>query len=354
MNLETNISNSVDADPRLRFYYMYLEARNLFNIATIKVGRQPLFNNIVGGSFDGVNLKLKYNMFDLSGYYGGNVPAYQKLELIDNFSDNYIMGGQFTTFLDNFKFGLSYVDKNFKPLDYGTLRLDPNFNPINMEIQNKSNQYKYGSAQISYFVKDQIRIDSRFDYDFNFETTSKFELSGRYDLDKFGFNAYYNYREPRIRYNSIFSVFNYGNTQEFAGGLDYRIDESLTLTGKFANVTYEDENSQRLALGINSTYGNLSFRKTFGYAGELNSFSAYTAKTFMDGILTPSLGVSYTNYKLSAQNESEDIISFLAGINYRPIRSISFDLQGQYMNNKIYKNDMRIFFKFNHWFNSNF
>jgi len=33
---------------------------------------------------------------------------------------------------------------------------------------------------------------------------------------------------------------------------------------------------------------------------------------------------------------------------------LSFDIQGQYLNNKIYKDDWRLFFKLNFWFNTIF
>ena len=168
-----------------------------------------------------------------------------------------------------------------------------------------------------------------------------------------GLNVYYNYREPRIRYNSIFSVFDYGNTQEIEFGGDYRIDQNFTVIGKFGYVTYKDENSSRLGLGLATGYGTINYRKTFGYAGEMDALSLYSAYTFLDGLLTPSLGISFTNYKLSKDGEVNDLTALFAGVNFRPYRMLSFDVQAQYMNNKIYKNDLRFLFKLNYWFNLN-
>ena len=95
-------------------------------------------------------------------------------------------------------------------------------------------------------------------------------------------------------------------------------------------------------------------RKTFGYAGELNSVSAYTARSFFEGLITPSLSLAYTNYKLSSDDASNDMFALLLGLNYRPWRTLSFDAQGQYLNNKIYKDDFRLLLKLNFWFNVNF
>lgn len=87
----------------------------------------------------------------------------------------------------------------------------------------------------------------------------------------------------KIRYNSIFAVFDYGNTQEIELGADYQISKTFTLLGKFGNVQYKDENSQRVGLGISTAYGNINYRKTFGYAGELDAVSLYTGYTFLKG-----------------------------------------------------------------------
>ncbi len=355
MNFEADIANTLDNDPRLRFYNLYVEGRKLFDVATVRVGRQSLINSFAGGVYDGASLKLKHKGYELSGFYGGNVPAYQKFELTDDFSNDYVLGGKFVaTSLEHFRFAVSYIDKNFKPMEYEALRLDENFNPITVLIQRNSNQYKFASAEASYTLEDKLEVNTGIEYDLNFLTMSKIEVAGRYNVtDALGVSAYFNNREPRLSYNSIFSVFNYGNSQEIEAGADYKINDQFTVKGKFANVKYEDDDAQRLSVGLNSIYGSLNYRKTFGYAGELDAVSLYTAKTIMEGFLTGSAGVSYTSYKLTPESDTNNLASVLLGVNVRPWRNLSVDLQGQYMDNKIYKNDLRLLLKINHWFNTN-
>lgn len=355
MNFETNIGNSLDNDPRMRFYNLYLEARDIFDVFTLKLGRQPLFTPVAGGLYDGVNLKFRYSGFSISGYYGGNVPAYQKMEITNDFKNDYVLGGKFeVAFLDHFNLGFSYIDKNFKPIDITAWRLDANLNLMQSLIEQKSNQYKFLTADASYSNEGVMNLDTRFEYDLNFKVMSKFEVNSRImATNALGVDVYYNYREPKIRYNSIFSVFDYGNSQEIEGGVDYRLSKDFTVFGKYGNVKYKDENSSRLNIGTTTKYGSLSYRKTFGYAGELDMISIYTAHSFANGFITPSLGVAFTTYKLSKDSEVNNITSLLGGVNLRPWTYLSFDLQGQYFNNKIYKNDFRILFKVNYWFNTN-
>lgn len=355
MNFETNLGKSLENDPRMRFYNLYFEARDIFDLFTLKLGRQPLFTPVAGGLYDGVNLKFRYSGISITGFYGGNVPAYQKMKITNDLKNDYVLGGKFeVSFLDHFNLGLSYIDKNFKPLDFTAWRLDGNLNLIQVLIEQKSNQYKFLTAEASYFVDGKVNFDTRFEYDVNFKAMSKFEVNGRVQTtDELGVDVYYNFREPKIRYNSIFSVFDYGNSQEIEGGVDYKFSKNIIVFGKYGNVTYKDENSSRLNVGATTKYGSLSYRKTFGYAGELDVISIYTAHSFANGFITPSVGIAFTTYKLSKDSEVNNITTILGGVNLRPWTDFSFDLQGQYFNNKIYKNDFRILFKVNYWFNTN-
>lgn len=356
VNFETDIANTLDNDPRFRFYNLFLEVRDIAKVATVKLGRQPLYYSVLGGVFDGASLKLKHSGISFTGFYGGNVPAYQKLKFTDDLSNDFVLGAKLEILaIKNFRFAAGYIDKNFKSHEYTTTRLDENLNPIQVLIEQNSNQYKFIRGEASYFKTGIVSISTRYDYDVNYETTSKFEVSGRYEqLENVDFSIYYNYREPRIRYNSIFSVFDYGNTQEIEGGVDVKINETISVTGKFGNVTYDDDDSQRFTVGLNTCIGNLSYRKTMGYAGELDAISLYLARSFMNGIITPSAGVAYTTYKLDENLDSENLTTVQGGLNFRPFVKWSFDIQGQFLNNKIYSNDFRVLLKVNHWFNTNF
>ncbi len=356
MNFEADMASKLDGNPRLRFYNLYFEARKLFNLATLKLGRQPLFNSVAGGLFDGLTLNLKKDNYYLSAYYGGSVPAYQKLQLISNWNDNDVLGGKFTTdVIKNTQVSLSYINKNFKPDPYWATRLDSALNPIQVLIANNSNQFQFASAEVYYDLENSFSINSRYDYDLNYDKTSKFELDGSVAATKnLTLNLYYNYRAPLINYNSIFSVFDYGNTQEMEIGADYKINKIFTVSGKYGDVIYQDANSQRVTVGLISNYGSFNYRRTFGYAGELDALSLYTSRSFLKGLLTPSIGISYTKYKLSESSDANNLTTILAGVNVRPLGLLSFDLQGQYMNNAIYRNYFTLYLRLNYWFNTNF
>jgi len=356
LNFEADIANSLKNDPRLRFYNLYVDVQNIWDLVSLKLGRQPLYNNIAGGVFDGGTLSLGHSGYKFQLYYGGNVPAYQKFEITEDWADNYVLGGEFSIYaLTDWRFAAKYVNKNFKNPTYTATRLDSLLNPIEYTIESRSLQYEYLSGEISYYKQKTVNLNARYDFDVNFQTTSRLELSGRYEeVKNLGLSLYYNYREPKVRYNSIFSVFDYANTWEIEAGADYLIGDKCTIIGKVANVAYKNETSQRATLGLSSKWGSITGRKNFGYAGEMDAVSLYTAFASFNGILTPSFGFSYARYKLSKNDPYNELVTLLAGTNYRPFRILSFDIQGQYLNNKIYNNDWRLFFKLNFWFNTIF
>ena len=118
-NLEYDIASKMQYDPRFRVYNLYADIQKIFDVASLRLGRQPLFNSVAGGVFDGATVGLNYSGYKLQAYYGGNVPAYQKLELIDNWSDNYLLGGEFTVYaLMDWRFSAKYINKNFASQSY--------------------------------------------------------------------------------------------------------------------------------------------------------------------------------------------------------------------------------------------
>ncbi|MCA0388111.1 MAG: hypothetical protein LCH52_06400 [Bacteroidetes bacterium] len=354
LNYENYFNTS--ADSRLRVYNLYFEARKLFDIATVKIGRQPVFSTIAGGVFDGVSVNAAYKMFGLDAWYGGNVPAYQKLEITDSWKDDYLLGGELKAqIIPQLLIGVGGFVKNFKPYSYTATRLDDAFNPISVLIQEKSNQYKFLQGRISYDQGEGFQFNARYEYDMNYQKTSRIEFDGvSSPVKNWHFNVYYNYLAPRIRYNSIFSVFDFANTTELEIGAGYDLTKSITLNGRVGVVSYQGDNASRFTISANTNFGSLSYRKSMGYAGEQDAISLYLAKSLFDGLITPSAGIAYTSYKLSPDAETNSLTTIMGGLNIRAIRWLSFDLQAQYLNNKIYKNDLRMFFKANYWFNTIF
>ncbi len=354
INFENAYLKSLEYDSRLRVYNLYVEGTNLWNCATVKLGRQPIFSGLAGGTFDGLGLKLSGYTMIFEGYAGGNLPAYQKLKLTDDFKNNNILALKLRVLpIEGWTFGVGFVSKNINRNNNDTTGLDEPFNPIFKLIKTNSSAYQFLNGEVLYEKENKIYARSSYEFDMNLFKTSKIEVEAETPVvNDIDIVVYGNYREPRVRYNSIFSVFDYGNTKEAEAGLSYHLPMNMIVSGRFGYTNYKDESSSRINLSLTGNCGSLNLRKTFGYAGEMNSITLSSGHTYFDGLITPSASIAYTGYKLSKDSPLEKLITLIAGCNIRPYNTFSIDLQGQYLDNKFYKNDMRFLLKLNYWFHS--
>jgi len=115
--------------------------------------------------------------------------------------------------------------------------------------------------------------------------------------------------------------------------------------GKFGAVSYGDENSNRVTVGGSMKYASASFSWNTGYGGELATVSANAGYPIFNNKLTPTVMISYAHYKLESDAPTADALSAAIGAVYRPVSALSLDLQLQWIQNKVYSNDMRLFFR---------
>ena len=71
----------------------------------------------------------------------------------------------------------------------------------------------------------------------------------------------------------------------------------------------------------------------------------------MEGLLTLTAAASYSTYRLSSASPEETMFSGALGAIVRPDAPVTFELQGQWIDNRYFENDMRGFLKISYWFN---
>ncbi len=101
---------------------------------------------------------------------------------------------------------------------------------------------------------------------------------------------------------------------------------------------------------MSSEYGSVSYSGSVGFDGKLNSFSAQLYYPLVERVFVPTLGASYAEYRLSWEAPVEHVFAGVVGATVRPMPTFSFDLQLQWLNNRITQQDVRLFVKLNYWF----
>lgn len=333
----------------LRLYNFYLKYANLFHGIDLSVGRQAIFAGVGNGTIDGglISARMIDSKLKVIGYYGALPAPNQKFEMIGDQRNNNMLGAQLVGMPVTFgQFSLSYVRKLVKPDVYWTTRaFDSTYTPHAVEITPTatSEEYVSGDADIDYKV---ISVYGRYDYDMNQEKMARVQFSTNVKVtEPFSLTGEYLHREPRLSYNSIFWVFAYNTISQYDVGMEYTLRKNWLVFGKYGSVSYGDDHSDRITIGSNTKYTSASFSWNTGYGGNLAAFSANAGYPLMNNKLTPTVMVSYAQYKLSESVSTTNAFSAAAGAVYRPLPVFSLDAQVQWIQNKIYNDDVRIFFR---------
>jgi hypothetical protein len=313
------------------------------------------------GTIDGGLAAVKFldSRYKLTGYYGALPAERYEARLIDNTDMNYMAGGQLTgSPVDFAQVSVSYMQKNIKPETYLGIRRDSLFNSYSVEIKPTATAEEYFSGDLSLEYKDVASGYLRYDYDLLLDKNARFQFFTRVKpfqsldvkgLQPLSLTGEYMQREPRLLFNSIFSVFALTTLKEYEFGAEYPIGPEWQVFAKYGAVSYNDGDSHQLTLGVNRDHLSFSVTRDDGNGGELSAASLSVGYPFLDNQLTPTLMLSYAHYKLSEYSNSlDDALSLSLGAVYRPIRVLSIDAQAQMIQNRIYNNDMRVFIRFSY------
>jgi hypothetical protein len=245
---------------------------------------------------------------------------------------------------------LSYMNRHRESTPFQSFRPDAQLGLVPTTIDYGTRANQYGSVSATY-GKSDLWVSGRFDYDFNFSRTSRIELSGMYEPTP-KLNLYLNlaHRDQTIAYNSYFALLEAEANQEATIGVDYKLHPLATVVGRFSTVLYEDDNAIRVSLGAMNKFMSVMYTKDVSYDGKLDGFDGHFTYPFLEGMLVPHIGAMYSTYALADGLDRAATWAGTAGAMFRPWKMLSFDVEGQYLTNKVYKSDLRAFARINYWF----
>ena len=358
LQASNDFAASIGTDPEVRLSSLLLKVRHIADLVDLSIGRQFVFAGVGNGILDGADLKSTIfgGKVTVQAYGGYNVFETRMLNWKRNLIDNAFAGAQITgTPLENLLVGVSYMNRRREPDAFTVVRLDSLFNPYLVTLKSTPYEEQYASIDANYGILPNINIYGRGDYDLNFDRLSRAELNGRIGiLPSLFVTADFLHREPLLAYNSIFAVFNANSTQEVEGGVEYEISSSIRTYARYAYVDYTGDNSQRMTLGGTYEFISASFTRNFGFAGELNGIAIQAAYPLPDRVFIPMLSVGYGSYKISPDAGTNDVLNGSIGLTYRPVPSLSANVQTQYTQNRLYSNDARVFLTVTYWFGERF
>ncbi|MFN0158401.1 MAG: hypothetical protein ACKVRP_10065 [Bacteroidota bacterium] len=347
------LQSKLDELPDYRLYYGYAQWKNIADVADLSFGRVPFFVGVGSGTIDGALTRLNFmdKSVRLTLYGGANTPLDMTIKEWGPLNKNFTVGGQILmTALDEWRFGLSYMNRQRERPGYWALRADSLFNPTTLYVDPNQTKEQYASGDISYSLPN-IGFRVRYDYNIDYEKTQRGQVGVRYyPSDEWIVSAEYLHRAPRLFSNSFFAVFNAHTTDEMEGGVDYIVMPSVRTYVRGAYVQYSGDNSFRYTVGVANDYASASYRGSTGYAGELSTISLQGSYPLCERMFIPTAGVSFTSYKLNVADNTENTLAATLGLIARPLQMLSIDVQGQWLKNKVYENDVRLYVGLNIWF----
>ncbi|MFH0988451.1 MAG: hypothetical protein V1799_00355 [bacterium] len=358
-----DFTGPVQNDAYVRLYNFYGKWSNIGGFGDLSAGRQAIFAGIGNGTIDGAaaSVKMFDNRVKLMGYYGSLPPPRQKISLTDDASNNMMMGTQLVASAGEVaQVSVSYMKRKIATESYKAIRRDSLFNPYTIEIKPSAGVEELVGGDLNLTAGNFISGYARYDYDALAEKMARLQFFGRVRpfeysnvkaLSSLSLTGEYIQREPRLSYNSIFSVFAFNTLKEYEVGAEYAFTPTWQAFAKYGSVNYGDEDDQRLTLGLNADHVSFSFSHSVGYAGELSAASFNVGYPILDNQVVPTLFFSYAKYKLSEDAKDLDgAISAGMGVVYRPVPTFSIETQGQWIQNKIYSNDKRLFIRISYFF----
>lgn len=352
--INSDFNTTLDGDGALRMYNLYLQWRNIANRIDVKLGRQPIFGGISSGTFDGGLIQVKATKWlKFKAFGGGLLPDTQEMKLIDDLDKNFLMGGQ-VSYLpnDDLQLNASYNLKRQNRLGYNTRRADEYGNVFTTFIEPREQEYQLVSLDGYWRAKRDLTFFTRHDFDLNFDqlTRSEFNVNAAVN-EKISLTGTYLFRSPLLPANSIFSVFNVANNSEIEAGVNYRLNQQMSIYFNSAAIMYDSDNSMRATVGCTRGNNSVQYFLRRGYAGVMDGVNLSSWYPMLAGKLMPNLMISWAKYKIDENVEdSINLFSGSLGVTYKPVRSISVSSQVYLLSNKYYEKDYRFLMRLQYWF----
>lgn len=338
-----------------RFYNLYIKGSNLFNLLDIKAGRQYVYAGVGKGPIDGLYFKVKGGKnkeFQFTGFGGALTPYDYSFDNYPKIKENFLAGAQFTYFgVKNLMAAASFSYKKRKMPSYYALRVDSTFNAQEVLIDVEAPAEMLAGVDFNYTYLMKHNFYGKAYYDIKMKKFYRGEFNARINAYKnLNVSASYTYNQPQLNFNTIFSVFTHKQNQEIEGGVDYTLKNGINIFARVSDVLFDGDHSLRLQAGFNHSNYGLNFIRYMGYSGESDGVNGYYLRQIVPEILSTSVSLSYARYRLGDYTtEKVNSLSGMLGFTYRPNRQFTVDVQGQFIQNRVYKLDSRFLVGISYW-----
>jgi hypothetical protein len=355
MPLSFHAYAQVSADPlgdvsgrdNFRIYHAYLKWRSpRLSDLRIQAGRQRIFAGVGYGTVDGVKAQVAPHPYlTVSGYAGILVPILSE-DGIGTWDEGHLWGGRAQVQVKETSASVSFAQREREAVPYtqagrysGLLRTG------------SADQFQRFGLDVRQGFRGRGEIFGRVDYDVEEEKVHDVEVGATLrPSPTLEFATEYQHRRPSISLNSVLSVFELSNDDEFSCRMSAQVNPRVRLTTHAVRIGYEGETSWRAGVGVSVANTYIGYTRRAGYGGE-NDALTLSVQHPLTPEVTLRVNGNLAGYRLyEGQGDRNRAMAGSFGLGFRPNPKASLDAEAQLLSNEFYGRDLRLFVRGSFWF----
>lgn len=347
LQISDDLSESFKGDPRARFMHAYFNWQSASRRLQLRLGRQRVYGGVAYGSIDGITAEWRAWKSLSARIFAGSLAQVDGYLEFDKWADAHLWGGRLAvrkssatkTGKRSFEIGASFMQRSRTPEDLpGAFRAEP------ARLTAEQQRLFGADARVTL---GGYQVFARADYDVLRENIRRLSGEMQRDFAAATFGLGYLFRRPLVDNNSIFSAFAYEPMQEVFCHFVWRAAPRLQFDTRLATQIYDDESG--LDLSVAGLWRGVNGRVQFanGYLGRQIGGGIFTSRV-LSGHCRGFGGLHMTRYKLLSSGENRTSTVATLGSSLEISRDWQVVMEGQYLHNRFYDRDARVFLRMNY------
>ncbi|NMC44241.1 MAG: hypothetical protein GYA46_10020 [candidate division Zixibacteria bacterium] len=307
-------------DPQTFVYDAYIKLAGVPRGMTFRAGRQFAYNGIGSALVDGLRVQFQRNRRIQIDLFGGSTVAGDDPETIQSPGDFAVIGGRLSG----------------QP--YHRLRLG-----LNWFLRRADGFTAAHRAGVDAETDiNRFHLYGRFIYNVAGLRVGGLLLRGSYARPKWYLSGEFDWREPSVSANSIFSLIDFRRYRELRFEAQRTVWRRLAVVGQLHAGLFENDDSWRAGIGVRTDNVSVVWRHKEGYGGEndgLYGFANVRLARQRDCFATANAGRYHVQEE---QTDKNDAYSGSLGLLWRSGQGWSARAEGQYLRNAVMKKDLRL------------
>ena len=315
----SDLAHKRATDPQTYVYDTYVKLTGIPEGATFSLGRQFVYTSAGSSLLDGIRSRFQpVRRIQVDIFGGSNVSALDP-EKIQPFADFAVIGSR-----------VSFQVKT-------SSRLGLNW----MLRRSEGSTTLHRGAVDGETSITGARLYGRLAYNLADMRVAELLMRASYARSKWIVSGEFDWREPSVSSNSLFSLIDFHRYQVFRLDLQRSVWRQLAAVAQLHLGIFKDDNSWRTAFGLRAGAYSVLWQHQQGYGGQNDAMVGYCnvrLTTQWECFASANMG----RYRVQdEQDDRSDAYAANLGVRWRPGMGLIFQAEGQYLRNAVQSRDIR-------------